>query len=72
MHAAILIKILLEISLFGFMFTTRSSNDYVLLNESGNNTKCFKQIFSRHQYFIDHLVTVYKATLNLAELVSKI
>ena len=32
----------------------------------------FKQIFSRHQYFIDHLVKIYQATLNLAELVSKI
>ena len=40
MHAAILIKIL-EIILFGFMFTTRGTNDYVLLNESGNNMQCF-------------------------------
>ena len=40
MHAAILIKIL-EITVFGFMFTTRGSNDYVLLDESGNNTQCF-------------------------------
>ena len=40
MHAAILIKIL-EIALFGFMFTTRGSNAYVLLDESGNNTRCF-------------------------------
>ena len=31
-----------------------------------------KQIFSRHQYLIDRLVKIYKATLNLAELVSKI
>ena len=41
MHAAILNKIFLEITLFDFMFTTRSSNNYVLLNESGNNTQCF-------------------------------
>ena len=41
MHAAILIKILPEITLFGFMFTTLGSNDYVLLDESGNNTQCF-------------------------------
>ena len=32
----------------------------------------FKQIFSQHQYFIDHLVKIYKATLNLVELGSKI
>ena len=38
MHAAVLIKILLKITLFGFMFTTRGSNDYVPLDESGNNT----------------------------------
>ena len=38
MHAAILIKIVLEITLFGFMFTTRDSDDYVHLDESGNNT----------------------------------
>ena len=38
MHAAILIKILLEITLCGFMFTT---NDYVPCDESGNNTKCY-------------------------------
>ena len=31
-----------------------------------------KLIFSRYQYLIDHLVEIYKVTLNLAELVSKI
>ena len=31
-----------------------------------------KLIFSRHQYVIDYLATIYKATLSLAELVSKI
>ena len=41
MYAAILIKILFEITLFGFMYTTRGSNDYQLLDESGNNTPCF-------------------------------
>ena len=41
MHAAILIKFLPEITLFGFMFTTCGSNDYVLLNESENNVQCF-------------------------------
>ena len=41
MHAAILIKIVLEIILFDFMFTTSGSNNYVLLDESGNNTQCF-------------------------------
>ena len=30
----------------------------------------FKLIFSQHQYLIDHLVKIYKATLNLAKLVS--
>ena len=54
MHAAILIKILLEIILFDFVSTIRGSNDYVLLDESGNNTQCFKLIFSRHQYLIEH------------------
>ena len=71
MHAAILIKILLEITLFDFMFTTRASNDCVLLDESGNSS-VFKLIFSRHRYLIDHLVKIYEATLNLAELVSKL
>ena len=33
MNAAILIKILLEITLFDFMFTTSGSNDCVLLDE---------------------------------------
>ena len=32
----------------------------------------FIQIFSQHQYFIVCLVKIYKATLNLAELVSKV
>ena len=41
MHAAILIKILPEITLFGFMFTTCGSNDYVFLDGSVNNTQCF-------------------------------
>ena len=40
MHTAILIEDL-EITLLGFMFTKRGSNDYVLLNESGNNMQCF-------------------------------
>ena len=44
MHAAISIKILLEITLFGFMFTVLGSNDYVLLDESGNNTQRFLKI----------------------------
>ena len=29
----------------------------------------FKSIFSQHQYLIDHLVKIYKATSNVAELV---
>ena len=37
MHPAILIKILLEITLFDFMFTIIGLNDYVLLDESANN-----------------------------------
>ena len=41
MHAEILTKILFEITLFGFMFTTHGSNEYVPLDESGKNTKCF-------------------------------
>ena len=41
MHAAILIKILLKITLSDFMFTTRGSNACVLLDESRNNTQCF-------------------------------
>ena len=40
-HAVILIRILLQITLFDFMFTTHHSNDYVPLDESGNNTQCF-------------------------------
>ena len=41
-HAcSILIKILLEITLSDFMFTTRGSNDCVVLDESINNTQCF-------------------------------
>ena len=38
MHATVLIKILLEITLFDFMFTTSGLNDCVLLDESGNNS----------------------------------
>ena len=72
MQVAILIKILLEITLLGFMLTIRDSNDCVFLDESGNNAQCFKLIFSQHQYLIDHLVKIYKATSNLTELVSKI
>ena len=45
MHVAILIKILLEITLFECMFTTRGSNDCVFLDESGNNTLCFETKF---------------------------
>ena len=41
MPVAILIKILLEITLFDFMLTTSGSNDCVLLDQSGNNTQCF-------------------------------
>ena len=44
MHVTILIEIL-EITLFDFMFTTRGSNDCVLLGESGNNTQCFQTNF---------------------------
>ena len=72
MHAAILIKILLEISLFGLclphvvqMIMYFSMNLEIIRS-------VFKQIFSRHQYFTDHLVEIYTATLNLVELVSKI
>ena len=73
MHAAILIQILLEITLFGFLFTTRGSSDYVLLSMNLEIIRSvFKQIFSRHQYFIDHLFRIYKVTLNFAELISKI
>ena len=72
MHVVIFIEILLEIILFDFVFTTRGSNDCVLLDESRNNTQCFQTNFSRHQYLIDHLVKIYKAISNLVELVSKI
>ena len=41
MDAAILIKILLKITLFDFMFTTRGSNACVFFDESGSNTQCF-------------------------------
>ena len=44
MHVAILIKIL-EIALFDFMFTTRGSNDCVVLDESRNNAQCFQTNF---------------------------
>ena len=45
MHVTILIKILLENILFYFMFTTRGSNDCVVLDESRNNTQCFQTNF---------------------------
>ena len=41
-----LIKNLLEITLFDFMFTTCGSNDCVLLDKSGNNMQCFQTNFS--------------------------
>ena len=72
MHAAIFIKILLEITCLVLclphvvqMIMYFSMNLKIIRS-------VFKQIFSQHQYFIDHLVTIYKATLNLAELISKI
>ena len=72
MHAAILIKILFEITCLILclphvvqMIMYFSMNLEIIQS-------VFKQIFSRHQYFIDNLVKIYKATLNLAELVSKI
>ena len=39
------LKNLLEITLVGFMFITSGSNDYVLLDESGNNMQCFQTNF---------------------------
>ena len=71
MHAAMLIKIF-EIISFDFMFTTRDSNDCIFLMNLEIIRSVFKLIFSRHQYLIDHLVKIYNAALNLAELVSKI
>ena len=71
MHIAILIKILLEITSFDFMFTTRGSNNCVFSMNLEIIRSVFKLIFSRHQYLIDQSVKIYKATLNLAKLVSK-
>ena len=45
MHAAILIKILLEITLSDFMFTARGLNDYVFLDESRKNAQGFQTYF---------------------------
>ena len=70
--AAILIKILLEITLFDFMFTTRGSNDCVFSMIVEIIRTVFKLVFSRHQCLIDYLVKIYKAASNFAELVSKI
>ena len=72
MHAAILIKILLEITLFDLclphviqMIMYFSMNLEIIRS-------IFKLIFSWHQYPIDHSVKIYKVTVNVAELVSKI
>ena len=72
MHAAILIKILLEITLFGLCLPHVVQMIMYLSMNLEIIRSVFKQIFSGHQYLIDHLVKIYKATLNLAELVSKI
>ena len=72
MHVAILIKILLEITLFDFMFTTRGSNNCVFLDESKNNMQCFQTNFFWYQYLANHLVKIYEATLNLVKLENKI
>ena len=73
MHAAILIKILFEITLFDFMFTTHVVQMIMYFSMNLEIIRSvFKLIFTRHQYLIDHLVKIYKATLNFAKLVSKI
>ena len=72
MHVAILIKVLLEINLSDFMFTACGSNDSVIFDEFEIILSALKPIFSRHQYLINHFVKIYKATLNLVKLVSKI
>ena len=71
MHTAILIKIL-EITLFGFMFTTHVQMIMYFSMNLETIHSVFTQIFSWHQYFIDLLIKTYKSALNLAELVSKI
>ena len=68
MHAAILIKILLEITLFNLMFTTRGLNDCVFLDESEIICSVFQLIFSQHQYLIDHLVKIYRTTFKSCEI----
>ena len=62
MHVAILIKILLEITLFHFLFTTRGSNDCAFSMNPEIMRSVFKLIFSRHQYLVDRLVKIYKVT----------
>ena len=52
MHVAISIKIVLEITLFDFMFTTWGSNNCVFLDKSRNNMSCYKLIFSLYQCLI--------------------
>ena len=71
MHTAILIKILFEITLILCLPHVVQMIMHFSMNLEIIRS-VFKLIFSRHQYLIDHLVKIYKATLNLAELVSKI
>ena len=72
MYAAILIKIVLEITLFDFILPQVVRMIMYFLVNLEIIRSVFKLIFSRHQYLIDHLVKIYKATLNLAELISKV
>ena len=69
MHVAILIKILLEITLFDFMLTHVIKTMVYFSMNLEIIRSVFKLIFSRREYLKNY---IYKATSNLAELVSKI
>ena len=69
MHAAILIKILLEITcLILCMRHVVQTIVYFSMNLEIMRS-VFKPIFSQQQYLIDHLVKIYRATSNVAQLV---
>ena len=68
-HVAILIKILLEITclILGMQLVVQTIVYFPMNLEIIRSV--FKPIFSQHQYLIDHLVKIYKATSNVAQLV---
>ena len=69
MHVAILIKILLEITCLILCMRHVAQTIVHFSMNLEIIRSVFKSIFSQHQYLIDHLVKIYKATSNVAELV---